>query len=229
MSLSPSELWDHLHPVSALAKPANHFLFTSVAPDECRVRAIDTDGNQFDTLTLAKPPAALAPLPAAGPQLPYPDLPPAGAEVAGMAEGASRWVLPRTQYRRDTSRVYSSEQSIRWHNRGDEPVVPAIRRVLNDDGKLLGIAGGKRYALNVRVRTEDVRGGVTVSLEWNGDMGFIGRAQSQPLAGTNDWTCLEVVTPPLPPYVYCCRVVLSALPNARGTAWFDSVVVTEVT
>ena len=58
-------------------------------------------------------------------------------------------------------------------------------------------------------------------------MGFIGRVQSQPVAGTRDWTRLEVSTPALPPYVYCCRVVLSALPGSSGAAWFDGVTVTE--
>ena len=228
MSLSPSELWDHLHPVSALAKPVNHLLLTTVAPDECRVRAIDTDGNCFDTLTLRKPPTALSPLPAASPQLPYPDLPPHGTVVAGMAEGAARWVLPRAQYARDAAVARTSEQSIRWQSNGGAPIVPAMRRVLKDDGKLLAATAGRRYALEAWVRTADVRGGITVSLEWNGDMGFIGRAQSQPVGGTRDWTRVAVETPALPAYVYCCRVVLSALPGTTGTAWFDSIMVAEV-
>ena len=228
MSLSPSELWDQLHPVSALAKPTNHILLSTVAPDECQVRAIDSDGNLFDALTLSKAPALVAPLPAASPQLPYPDLPLTGTVVAGMTEGAARWVLPRTQYARDSAVVHSSEQSIRWHNQGDEPVVPAIHRVLKDDGKLLDETAGRRYALEAWVRTEDVHGGMTVSLEWSGDMGFIGRVQSQPIAGTTDWRRLDVVTPTLPPHVYCCRVVLSALAGSSGTAWFDDVAVIEV-
>lgn len=228
MSLSPSELWDHLHPVSALAKPTNHILLTSVAPDECRVHAIDSDGIQFDSLTLSKLAGALHPLPPASPQLPCPDLAPTGTMVAGMAEGAARWVLPRPHYAQDKEVVRTSQESVRWHSSGREPVLPAIRRVLNDDGKLRDATAGKRYALAVWVRTEDVQGGMTVSLEWNGDMGFIGRVQSQPVAGTRDWTRLEVITPALPPYVYSCRVVLSALPGSQGTAWFESAGVTEV-
>ena len=228
MSLSPSELWDHLHPVSALAKPTNHFLLTTVAPDECRVRAIDSGGNLFDTLTLSKPASPLAPLPAASPQYSFPDLPPAGTVVAGMAEGAARWILPRNQFSRDTATIRSKELSIRWHRSGEEPVVPAIRRVLKADGKLLAEAAGKRYALEAWVRTEDVRGGMTISLEWSGDMGFIDRVQSQPLTGTHGWTRLQVCTPPLPPYVYCCRVVLSAQPGSVGTAWFDDITVEEL-
>ncbi len=235
MSLAPSELWDHLHPVSALAKPVNHLLLTSVAPDECRVRAIDTDGNCFDTLTLRKPAAALPELSAASPQLPYPDLPPHGTVVAGMEEGAARWVLPRPQYARDGAVARTSQESIRWHSDGAEPIVPAIRRVLNDDGKLLAATAGKRYALEAWVRTKDLRGGgMTVSLEWNGDMGFLGRARSEPVGGSErgaagqDWTRLAVATPVLPDYVYCCRVALSALPGTTGTAWFDSVSITEI-
>ena len=228
MRLSPSELWDHLHSVSSLARPTNHFLLTGVAPDECEVRAIDSDGYQFDTLRLHRPAAPRVPLPAASPQLPYPDVPPDGTLVAGFAEGVSRWVLPRTQFARDTVVVRDSQQSIRWRNQGDQPVVPAIRRVLKDDGKALAAVAGRRFTLSAWVRTEDVRGGMTVSLEWNGDMGFIGRAQSRPVAGSRDWTLLEVSSPVLPPYVYSCRVVLSALPGTQGIAWFDDVTVTEI-
>ena len=137
-------------------------------------------------------------------------------------------MLPRTQYARDAAVVRTGEQSIRWHKSGREPVVPAIRRVLKDDGKLLDAVAGKRYALEAWVRTEDVRGGIAVSLEWSGDMGFIGRVQSQPLTGTHEWTRLDITTPELPSYVYCCRVVLSALPDTSGTAWFDDIAVSEV-
>ena len=228
MSLSPSELWDHLHPMSALAKPVNHVLLTSVAPDECQVRAIDSDGNLFDTLTLSKQPTTVEPLPEASPQLPYPDLPPDGTVVAGFAEGESRWVLPQTQFARESEVVHSSDQSIRWQHNGDLPVVPAIRRVLKDDGKALAAVAGKRYRLAAWLRTEDLCGGATVSLEWNGDMGFIDRVQTEPVAGTSAWTRVEVTTPVLPDNVYCCRVVLSALPGTRGTAWFDGISVTEV-
>ncbi len=228
MRLAPSELWDHLHPVSALARPTNHILQTSVAPDECEVHAIDSEGYRFDTLRLHKPAAPRVPLPAASPQLPYPALPPDGTVVAGLAEGASRWVLPRSQFARDTAVARGSQESIRWRNQGDQPVVPAIRRVLKDDGKLLAATAGRRYALAAWVRTADVRGGMTVSLEWSGDMGFIGRVCSDPVSGTQDWTRLEVATPVLPPYVYTCRVVLSALPGTRGTAWFDDVAVAEI-
>ena len=228
MSLPPSELWDHRHPASALAKPTNHILLTAVAPDECRVQAVDSDGYLFDALTLGKPAAALTPLPAASPQLPYPELLPDGAVVAGLAEGAVRWVLPRAQFARDFAVTRGSGASVRWHGQGRQPVVPAIRRVLKDDGKLLDAAAGRRYALEVWVRTEDVRGGVTVALEWNGDMGFLGRVQSASVAGTADWTRVTVTTPLLPPYVYCCRVVLSAVPGSRGMAWFDDVAVHEV-
>ena len=119
----------------------------------------------------------------ASPQLPYPDLPDDGTVVAGFAEGESRWVLPRSQYAHDPDVVRSSDQSIRWQHCGDTPVVPAIRRVLKDDGKALAAVAGKRYQLEAWVRTEGVSGGATVSLEWNGDMGFIDRVQSQPVAG----------------------------------------------
>lgn len=229
MSLPPSELWDHLHPESAFAKSTNHLLLTSVAPDECRVRAIDSDGSEFDSLTLTKSPAPVAPLSAASPQCPYPDLPPAGALVAGFDEGLTRWMIPQSQHAYDSRVVRTSEMSIRWRNQREEPVFPAIRRVLNDDGKLLAAAAGKRYLLEAWIRTDDVRGGMTASLEWNGDMGFLGRVQSRPVSGTSDWTPVRVETPPLPPYVYACRVVLSALPNSVGTAWFDSVSVSEIT
>lgn len=228
MSLSPSELWDHLHPTSALAKPTNHFLLSSVAPDKCEVRAVDSDSSLFDMLTLSKRPAPVEPQPEASPQLLYPDVPPYGTVVAGIAEGESRWVLPQSQFARDSDVVRSGDQSIRWQSCGEVPVVPAIRRVLKDDGKALAAVAGKQYRLEAWVRTDSVLGGATVSLEWNGDMGFIDRVQSQPVAGTSDWTRVEVTTPALPNHVYCCRVVLSALPGTRGTAWFDSILISEV-
>ncbi len=228
MSLSPSELWDHRHPASALARPVNHILHTAVAPDAVRVQALDSEGHLFDTLELSKPPTPVVPPPAASPQLPYHHPVPDGTVVAGMPEGAVRWVLPRGQFCRDAAVTRGSEASIRWHGQGEQPVAPAVRRVLKDDGKLLDAAAGKRYALEAWVLTEDVQGGITVSLEWNGDMGFLGRAQSQPVGGTTGWTRVAVATPALPPYVYCCRVVLSAAPGTRGTAWFEDLAVTEV-
>jgi hypothetical protein len=59
-------------------------------------------------------------------------------------------------------------------------------------------------------------------------MGFIGRAQSDPLDGTRDWTRVEVEVPTMYPYVYFCRVLLSATPGSTGTAWFDDVEVEEI-
>jgi hypothetical protein len=73
-----------------------------------------------------------------------------------------------------------------------------------------------------------VAGGVTLSLAWNGDKGFMGRVASEPLAGTHDWTLVRVAVPPMPPYVYFCRVLLSAKPGSTGRAWFDDVRVEEV-
>ncbi len=71
--------------------------------------------------------------------------------------------------------------------------------------------------------------GATVSLSWSGDMGFVDRTESKPLAGTNDWTLVKITTPPLYEYVYWCRVVLSAKPGSTGTAWFDGVLTTPTT
>ena len=227
MSLPPSQFWDHIHPFSAMNKAANHFLLTHVAPDECRVRAIDNRDRIIDTLTLTKPPGPLISLPSAGPQLPYPYLPEAGTLVAGLEEGAVRWVLPRPQYSVDTDVAHAGGNSVRWTNDGHEPVLPAIRRVLKDDGTAADVAGGKRYQVSAWVKTKDVAGGVTLSLSWNGDMGFLDRVESEPLAGSNDWTLVEIATPALYERVYWCRVVLSAKPGSTGTAWFDDVKVSE--
>lgn len=228
MGRTPSELWDHLHPFSAFARPVNHFLLTTVAADECRVRAIDTEDRVFDSLVLTKPSSRLVSLPPASAQLPYPDLPEAGTVVAGFEEAPVRWVLPRPQYAVDADVTHSGGNSIRWTNDGSEPVFPALRRVLKADDRALDAVAGKSYRVSARVKTQDVSGGVTVSLSWNGDMGFIGRAQSDPLDGTRDWTRVEVEVPPMYPYVYFCRVLLSATPGSTGTAWFDDVEVEEI-
>ena len=230
MSLPPSQFWDHIHPFSAMNKSTNHFLLTHVAPGECSVRAIDNDDRVIDTLTLSKPPGELLPLSATSPRLPYPQLPEAGTVVAGLEEGDLRWVLPRPQYTVDAKITHGGGHSVRWSNNGSGPVLPAIRRVIKDDGKAMDVAAGKRYEISAWVKTQDVSGeGVTVSLSWSGDMGFVDRTESKPLTGTNDWTLVKITTPPLYEYVYWCRVVLSAKPGSTGTAWFDEVLITPTT
>ena len=147
----------------------------------------------------------------------------------GPDEGSVRWVLSRSQYALDAKITRSGGHSIRWSNDGGGPVLPAIRRVIKDDGKAMDVAGGKRYEVSAWVKTQDVTGdGVTVSLSCNGDMGFVDRTESKPLAGTNDWTLVKITPPPLFEFVYWCRVVLSAKPGSTGTAWFDRVNVVEL-
>jgi hypothetical protein len=228
MSRTPSELWDHVHPFSAFIRPVNHFLLTSVAPDECGVRAIDNEDRVFDTLTLTKPSSELAPMPAAGLQLPYPHPPDPGTVVAGLAEAPVRWVLPRPQHGIDAEMTRSGNNSIRWTNDGNEPVFPALRRVLVEDGTAREAVAGKAYEVSAWVKTEDVTGGATVSFSYNGDMGFLGRVTSDPISGTRDWTRVTVQVPPVPRHVYFCRVLLSAQPGSTGTAWFDDVEVKEI-
>jgi hypothetical protein len=211
-----------------MAKSVNHFLLTTVAPNECRIRAIDNDDHVIDSLILTKPPGKLAPLPPASRQLPYPDEREDDAVVAGYKEGALRWVLPRPHYALDAKITHSGRRSIRWAKDRGEPVFPALRRVLKEDGKALEAVAGKSYRVSAWVKTKSVSGGVTVGLEWNGDMGFLGRIDSEPLSGTNEWTEVRVSVPPMPPNAYFCRVTLSAKPGSSGTAWFDDVRVEEV-
>ena len=64
MSLDASQLWNQVHPLSARIKSTNHFLLTSVAPDECRLTAIDNEDKVIDTMILTKPPEVLRALPA---------------------------------------------------------------------------------------------------------------------------------------------------------------------
>jgi len=149
--------------------------------------------------------------------------------IAGLEEGAVRWVLPRSQYAIDKENTHDDSYSICWQNDDNcEPVLPAIRRVLKEDGKAFDIAGGKSYEILVWVKTKDVIGsGVTVSLSWNGDMGFLDRVESEPLSGTHGWTLVKIVTPPLFERVYWCRLVFSAKPGTTGKAWFDGAKITE--
>ena len=218
------QLWDQLHPFSAMAKGGlNFFVLTHVSPDEVTVRAVDSEGRVFDTATFRKAAVALPLLPLASPQLPYPELPEEGTVLAGFAEGPSRWVLPRPHFALDRAMSHSGNPSIRWDNAAGGVTCPALRRVLVDDGRAGRIVGGKAYLLSARIRTENVAGGITISLEWNGDMGFMERVESPALAGTAPWTEVRVRTPALSPYVYAVRALLSARPGSSGTAWFDDL------
>jgi len=229
MNLVGSELWDHIHPFSAMIKPVNHFLLTTVTPNECQVRAIDNEDRIIDSVTLTKPSRKLVSLPLASQQLSYPWKPEAGLIIAGYEEGAARWVLPRPQYAIDGETTHSGKNSICWrNNNSNKPIFPALRRVLKDDGKLLDTITHKSYQISGWIKTQNVSGGVTIGLEWNGDMGFLGRVKSKPLTGTNDWTCVKVSTPPMPSFVYSCRIILSAEPDSTGTAWFDEIYVKEI-
>jgi hypothetical protein len=225
MSLPPSQLWDHLHPATALARACNHFVLTSVTADEVTVRAIDTEDRLFDSFTLRHPEpgrqpiAARAPRPVARPVAP--------ARLAGWEEASVRWVYPPSQFAVDSAETCAGQPSLRWSHADNSPSLPAIRRVLKDEGRAYDAVAGKAYELSAWVKTDSVVGGVHVGLEWNGDMGFMGRVTSPALAGTNAWTRLSVVVPPLPRYIYACRIVLSAVPGATGTAWFDEVRLTE--
>ena len=222
-TLGPSIHWDHLNPTAAAVKTANHLLLVSVAPDEVAVQAIDEFGAIFDTARYTKPagarpwsPAAIpAPAPAATPE--------PGTRLAGLVEGDVNWVLPRPAWRVDDQVTRGGGPSIRLQQETPGLICPAIRRVICEDGKAGPVAGGRAFAVSARVRTKDLAGGVTVGLEWSGDMGFLGRVQCVPVQSADEWTRVEVVTPVLPGYVYWCRVVLSALPGTTGTAWFDEV------
>jgi hypothetical protein len=228
MSVRTSHFWEHIHPFSAMNKSENHFLLTHVTSDECRICAIDNDDRIIDTVTLTKPHGELISLQQRKPQLPYPELPKTGTVIAGLEEDAVRWVLPSSQYAIDTENTHGDGRSICWQNDNCEPVLPAIRRVLKKDGTAMDVAGEKCYEISVWVKTKDViGGGVTVSLSWNGDMGFIGRTESEPLFGTNNWTLVKITTPPLYKHVYSCRLVFSAKPGTTGKAWFDEAKIIE--
>jgi hypothetical protein len=226
MSLPPSQLWDHTHPTTALARAANHFLLTTVTPDECRVRAIDTGDHVFDGFTLQQPQAGPPRASPAAPVWPFPA--PSTGRLAGFDDGPVGWVFPRPQFAVDEAEAHAGGRSLRWYNVSGRPCLPAIRRVLKDEGRAYEAVAGKAYELSAWVKTEGVTGGVTLSLEWNGDMGFMGRVTSAPLAGTHDWTRVAVTVPPLPRYIYACRILLSAVPAAAGTAWFDEVQLAEI-
>jgi len=234
MSVVTSELWDHLHPTSAMAKAENHFVLTRATPDECCVRAIDNEDKILDSFSLSRTPGKKARMADASVQLPYPDNYELeeGSVVAGFEEDSIRWVLPRPHYSLDTECTRSGGTSIRWSHDGEDPVYPALRRVLGHDGGVSREVGEKRFLVSTWVKTQAVKGGVTVSFEWSGDNGFLDRVESEAIEGTQDWTRLtfEVQPESLYPYhneLYACRVLLSARPGSTGTAWFDDVSVQE--
>ncbi len=224
MTLPPSQLWAHLHPTTALARACNHFLLTSVTPDECCVRAIDVDDRLFDMFSLrhtepfAQPTSAPAATPAirsARPERPL--------HLAGCDEDPVSWVFPPSQFAADADVTRSGWPSLRWHRSTPGPCLPALRRVLKDEGRAYEAVAGKAYELSAWVKTDALTGGVCLALEWNGDMGFMSRVTSPPLAGTRTWTRLSLAVPPLPRYIYACRIVLTTTPGSTGTAWFDDV------
>ena len=235
MSVVTSELWDHLLPASAVAKAENHFVRTSVTPDECCVRATDNDDRIIDSFSLKKPVGESPPMPPASSQLPYPenyDLE-EGSVVAGFEEGPIRWVMPRPQYSLDTQCARSGGTSIRWQHLEDGPVFPALRRVLARDGGVLEGIKEKRFVVSASIKTHAVQGGATVSFEWSGDKGFLGRFDSDAIDGTRDWTRVSFEVQPETPYpfhseLYACRILLSARPGSTGTAWFDDVSIQEL-
>ena len=228
MTSSSSQFWDIVHPFSAVAKAVNHFLLTQVTPDECSIRAIDNTDRVFDTLILTKPKAEVAVFPQPGQHRPCSDQSEDGTIVAGFEQGAVGWILPRSQYSLDSVVSHSGQVSVRWTSNGGKPVLPALRRVLADDGCVGNVVGGKRYEISAWVKTERIVGEAGVSFEWSGDMGFVGRVDSESLEGTNDWTLLELSVPTLSDRLYWCRIVLSAQVASKGTAWFDDVNITEL-
>ena len=221
---SYAQLWDHLHPTSAMARTGNFFVLSHVAPDEVTIRAIDAEDRVFDQFTIRKPPA---PLPALPPRASLPPVMPLAADAvaAGQVEGAARWVLPRPWFTCDPN---ATSTPIRWQEEADSVTCPANRRLLVDDGPVGSLTAGKRYSLSAQVRTEGVEGSVSVALEWNSDAGFLGRVSSASLDGTRDWTELRLESPPLPASLYALRVLLTASPGSRGTAWFDQVTLEEL-
>lgn len=94
---------------------------------------------------------------------------------------------------------------------------------------------GKRYLLSAYVKTNNVEGeGVAIGIrlhrenpEQQDDIAgleakdFETYCSSNRLVGTNDWTRLEIVTPPITPKPD--RVHLLLEQNGRGTTWFDDV------
>ena len=53
---------------------------------------------------------------------------------------------------------HSGQVSVRWTSNSSEPVLPALRRVLADDGCVGNAVGGKRYEISAWVKTEKIVG-----------------------------------------------------------------------
>lgn len=223
-SASYGQLWDHLHPFSAMAKGSvNFFALTHVAPDEVRVRIIDTEDRIIDTLVLNKPQSALPVLPSAPVPLQYPERHAEGSVIAGIEESCAKWVLPRPHFRVDDEVRHGDGVSICWANEDGMISAPATRRAIVDDGYLGDRVEGRNVSLSAWVKTEGVSGGVTVSLEWNTDAGLADRVKSEPIAGTRDWTEVKITTDRLHGRVYALRILASAEPGSTGRAWFDGI------
>ena len=105
--------------------------------------------------------------------------------------------FPELNIGADSAVNHSGRVSVRWTNTGREPVLPAVRRVLQDDGCVGNVVGGKRYEVSAWVKTDKIIGQAKVSFEWSGDIGFVGRVDSEPLKATNDWTLVRFSVPTL--------------------------------
>ncbi len=227
MRLPPSNHWQHIHPTAAMVMSRNHTVHTAVAPDEVAIKAFDENGMMFDTCSYVKrPEKIIEPAAPSGPACPPRRRSP--SVLAGMEEKDVNWVLPRPQFSPDRDVSFGGGASIRWECASPAPVTPAIRRAVVGQGKAKIRAAGKRYIVRAMVKTSLNGPGATVGFEWSGDMGFLGRVDSQPVSGETGWGEVRVETPPMPDYVYWCRVQLSAAPGTAGLAWFDMVSVDEI-
>jgi hypothetical protein len=139
----------------------------------------------------------------------------AGWRDLGWAQGGTEGI----RFDRLTKKV--GKASLRIDGAADQK-----RAVLQLNGN--AVQGGKRYVLRAWIKTENIAGEAAIALQPHEEgkpLGFFDLGQASRLAGTHDWTLVEVPVPPIPDKVV--RVFPYLWVTGAGTAWFDEFALTE--
>ncbi|NQT12327.1 MAG: hypothetical protein HQ582_06250, partial [Planctomycetes bacterium] len=94
---------------------------------------------------------------------------------------------------------------------------------LIDPGHFPGFRLQGRYRVSARVRTDQVTGGAR--LGWQVISPQTKPELSQPLAGTNEWTLLEMETADVGP---ARRATVRLIQEGGGRSWFDDLKITPI-
>ena len=137
------------------------------------------------------------------------------------------WQAPMDMVAWDKAVSHSGGYSLRFTNTDK-----ATYRLITQS---LPLKAGARYRVSVWVRGQDVRDGdeyddgAGICLEWYNAAGkWVGGSYPACVKGTFSWRPVTIETGELPPQTAGGHVAVYLRRNNTGTAWFDDVVVEEV-